>query len=502
MSLTYGFYNSRNGDRRYNADQMSRLFDGIITDGVYESIGDKLMVSASAGMTVNVGTGRAWFNHTWVYNDSLLPINISESNVVLNRIDTVVIDIDKLNRVNDIFVVEGIAASSPVPPTLINDPDSEHYQYPLCDIYVAAGVSEIKQEKITNRVGIDYPFVTGAVQSVSVDGLVAQWQAGFESWMNALRGILDEDAATKMAAEILELQSGKLSVDGTSKMVGNLDMDNKHIVNLPMPTENQQAANKQYVDDFCSQVKFERIWENASPESVFGSTTIWLAKDKCRLIDYDAFLIVCRPRAGEFYDTINSFGLTAIATRKDGLQSGCVCTLPAGKYGQVEINGEVTTNGYVVNGAWTRMFRIMSDPSTNAIYVDSCYGTSVSYIHDSTKEWIDLGNSFVIPYRIYGIKLTPKSPTAPANWLIENELLTSSANTTLPAPTIGSSYTCFVNGVEGETAVAYRDNNTGKAAISFYHMGANNVSYQIHYASGWYYLGGSSGDLISIRSND
>ena len=39
MSVTYGFYNSINGDRKYNALEMSSIFDGIIVDGVYMSIG-------------------------------------------------------------------------------------------------------------------------------------------------------------------------------------------------------------------------------------------------------------------------------------------------------------------------------------------------------------------------------------------------------------------------------------------------------------------------------
>lgn len=55
MSVTYGFYNSRNHDRRYDAIQMSSIFDGIIRDGIYMSIGDHMIVKADAGMMVTVG---------------------------------------------------------------------------------------------------------------------------------------------------------------------------------------------------------------------------------------------------------------------------------------------------------------------------------------------------------------------------------------------------------------------------------------------------------------
>ena len=71
MALTYGFYNSVSSDREYDAIDMGRLFDGIILDGVYAALGDYFMVTENGtpDMNVVVGTGRAWFDHTWSYND-------------------------------------------------------------------------------------------------------------------------------------------------------------------------------------------------------------------------------------------------------------------------------------------------------------------------------------------------------------------------------------------------------------------------------------------------
>jgi len=64
LSVTYGFYNSVNGDRKYDAIQVSSIFDGIVKDGIFMSIGTSFRVKAASGMTVNVGVGRAWFNQT------------------------------------------------------------------------------------------------------------------------------------------------------------------------------------------------------------------------------------------------------------------------------------------------------------------------------------------------------------------------------------------------------------------------------------------------------
>ena len=58
MAVTGGYYNSRGGDRRYNAEDMSKYFTGLVTRGVLETVGDKLAVNAAGGMAVTVGTGK------------------------------------------------------------------------------------------------------------------------------------------------------------------------------------------------------------------------------------------------------------------------------------------------------------------------------------------------------------------------------------------------------------------------------------------------------------
>ena len=47
--LTSGFFNSVDGDRKYNAEQMSQMFEGLIGDGIFESVGGKFKVSANSG---------------------------------------------------------------------------------------------------------------------------------------------------------------------------------------------------------------------------------------------------------------------------------------------------------------------------------------------------------------------------------------------------------------------------------------------------------------------
>ena len=177
MSVTYGFYNSKNKDRRYDAIQMSSIFDGIIRDGVFQHVGTAMMVKESTGMMVNVGIGRAWFNHTWTLNDALLPLTVSQSEVILNRIDAVVLEVDAREsvRANAIKIIKGTPATNPVKPTMVKT--NERWQYPLAYIRVKSGVTSIRQADITNTVGTsECPFVTAPLEKMSIDNLIAQWK--------------------------------------------------------------------------------------------------------------------------------------------------------------------------------------------------------------------------------------------------------------------------------------------------------------------------------------
>ena len=178
MSVTYGFYNSVNGDRKYDATQISSIFDGIVTDGVFMSIGTSLRVKAASGMTVNVGIGRAWFNHTWTYNDALLPLTLDASDVLNSRIDSVILEINSGEsvRANSIKILKGTPASSPKEPSLTSSVTL--HQYRLANILVKAGVSSINQSNITDLIGSSStPYITGILKTVNTDELMAQWKS-------------------------------------------------------------------------------------------------------------------------------------------------------------------------------------------------------------------------------------------------------------------------------------------------------------------------------------
>ena len=233
MSVTSGFFNSLNGDRRYDARQFSALFDGIINDGVFANIGTSFKVTAAGGLQINIGLGRAWFNSTWVNNDAILPFTLDDSDQVLNRYDAVILEVNTTNAVRkgDIKIIKGVAATNPALPTLTKADGV--YQYPLAYIFREASSTSVNQASITNKIGTsDCPYVTGILQVQSIDNIVSQWesqwiqwysnittdgaedihdsiismQTEFRTWFEALQAELSGDVAANLAASILELE--------------------------------------------------------------------------------------------------------------------------------------------------------------------------------------------------------------------------------------------------------------------------------------------------------
>lgn len=264
MTVTYGFYNSLNGDRKYNALQLSRLFEGIIKDGVFSTVGGSLLVKASSGMTITVSPGRAWFNNTWTDNDTELPLTLSPSEAILNRIDAVVLEVASSSdqRKNSIKIVKGIPATTPLNPTLIRQTGLN--QYPLAYIYVDKGVSTITQAKIINKVGTtECPFITGAMQQVTTDNIVAQWESAFDIWFNMVKDQLNGDMVVIVQDRIDKIISGETVVpaggsDGnflkrtetgtqwvtpTKDDVGLYKINNTADADKPVSTPQQQALN-------------------------------------------------------------------------------------------------------------------------------------------------------------------------------------------------------------------------------------------------------------------
>lgn len=183
MAVTSGFFNSIDGDRTYNADQMSTYFEGLVSDGIYENIGDRFAVTAATGMTVNVGSGRALIKSHWIKNDSVQALQIDPADVQYGRYDLIVLrlDLNEAGRSITIEIKKGTAAAVPnIPvPTRTNSV----YELALAVVSVNKNTSSITQSNISDRRSSSQcGWVTGVIKQVDTSDLFLQWQTAYESY--------------------------------------------------------------------------------------------------------------------------------------------------------------------------------------------------------------------------------------------------------------------------------------------------------------------------------
>lgn len=183
--VSFGFFNSSNGDRKYSADDVSRIFSYLITDGVLMTYGDKFFTTpATANLGVVLGTGWAWFNHTWTQSDTAIPFELDEPDPSLDRFDTVYLKVDRrsLGRMNSLGVVKGTAAINPVVPTFPTETDV--FYHPLAYVKVRHGVTRIAASDIEILVGkTQAPFITSILQTTDITTLFQGWSEQFGTKM-------------------------------------------------------------------------------------------------------------------------------------------------------------------------------------------------------------------------------------------------------------------------------------------------------------------------------
>lgn len=217
MAWSSGFFNSVNGDRLYNAEQMSNIFKGLITDGVYESVGNKLVVEPNSGMTVQINTGRGWFGGKWANNDSAYLYTLEDSDVLLNRYCAVCVRTDTTDaeRKAEPYFKYSEFATTPVKPVMERTETIK--EYCLAYIYIRAGVGEITAADIedtrhdTSLCG----WVTGLIDQVDTSTLYKQWEAVFFEWFDNLEQYLDDNVEAKLVDDVLQLQGRTLKTTAT-----------------------------------------------------------------------------------------------------------------------------------------------------------------------------------------------------------------------------------------------------------------------------------------------
>jgi len=197
MAFKCGFFNAKNGDRKYNADDMMNPIKGIVSDGIVadDAYSDGLQVQAYEGLEVVVKKGYGKFHNKWCELDADMIITVPTPHVTETRIDSIVIKIDTSDSIRNGFL-EYRQGTTVAPELERNDSVME---YRLANITVAPNVTEITQADIEDtRPTSECGFVTNLLQNSDITATYAQWKSQFDEWYES------NDAAFKTWFENLK----------------------------------------------------------------------------------------------------------------------------------------------------------------------------------------------------------------------------------------------------------------------------------------------------------
>lgn len=179
MAITSGFFNSVNKDRTYNAAQIGKYLQYIVSSGVFPFVSSSLQVLANDGMTVEVQAGRAMLDCHYMDNDSPITLTLTAGGTQ-DRIDGIIMYVDMTERACGITVKEGTPAASPKPPAMTRTDVRKEYM--LAAVRVNKLSSSITQSSITDTRPDNTVcgWVTGLIDQVDTATLFTQWQTAYE----------------------------------------------------------------------------------------------------------------------------------------------------------------------------------------------------------------------------------------------------------------------------------------------------------------------------------
>lgn len=127
MAFHSGFFNSKNLDRTYTAENFNDYLSSIICNGIQDNYGDCFkLTAASSGLSVSVGRGKAWINGHYFINDARYSIDLSEyMDESLPRYVGLAIYLDTTEAVRSVTLklFPGTPAESPQLPSIPQDED-------------------------------------------------------------------------------------------------------------------------------------------------------------------------------------------------------------------------------------------------------------------------------------------------------------------------------------------------------------------------------------------
>lgn len=148
MAFSSGFFNSKNLDRTYTAENFCDYLGSIICNGIQDNYGDCFkLTAASSGLSVSVGRGKAWINGHYFINDSRYVIDLtSYQDESLPRYVGIAIYLDTTESVRSVTLrlFPGTPAENPQFPSIPQD--ENHVRLLMYAVRLNPGATELTEK--------------------------------------------------------------------------------------------------------------------------------------------------------------------------------------------------------------------------------------------------------------------------------------------------------------------------------------------------------------------
>ena len=241
--LKYGFFNSVNKDRLYNASDMEKVFNLIVSNGIIANengLSDSLKVkynqTIDGEIQLKVCAGNGIFGGHWMEMTADEILIVPTPHTQYERIDSIVIRVDETERNITLKYLQGEAAENPVAPSIQRSNTIKEYR--LANISVAANTTAITQSNITDtRPSADCGVVTNLLQNSDISSTYSQWESQFREFL-AERG-------AEFSAKLNEI--GDIDADAVLGLRNSVDVIEAKVFSLEntIDTTNSTANSMQ-----------------------------------------------------------------------------------------------------------------------------------------------------------------------------------------------------------------------------------------------------------------
>lgn len=244
--IEYGFFDSEitgydeEGlpvfDRAKSSEFFAEFWKRLVSNGVLGEPADCFQVVSTGGMNISVRPGFGFILGHYVKDEAAVAFTIDPESTG-KRIDLVVMRLNRVQRLIEIYVKKGTASNQPAAPTLVREEYGDYFELCLARILVDSTAQSITQSSITDTrmnsavcgivtCPIDHLDTSVYYQQIQqyfnehketmgqqmsefetqLQGFYKDKGSEFTSWFDSIKGQLSGDVAANLASKVAELE--------------------------------------------------------------------------------------------------------------------------------------------------------------------------------------------------------------------------------------------------------------------------------------------------------